>query len=233
MTSSHDDTQPRDLFGTVIPAGGPSLPDLAESMLKGLDNLTTSITDVGGLPFLGISRGGQWKFGPEQIKVREGAELAVDIRTMKHGYACWDEGELLGEQLVSVGEPLPDPRSLPATGAEWKHAVAFEALFITGPDAGTKVLYKNNSVSGLAAVKGLGNAIKAQFRVDPNRLIPVLHLRTDSYTHKKYGEIFTPVFEVVRWAGLGDAAAKPAQPAQPEAAKPSTPPVSGRRRSAA
>jgi len=30
----------------------------------------------------------------------------------------------------------------------------------------------------------------------------VVRLKKEHYQHKKYGRIFTPVFEVVRWTGL-------------------------------
>jgi hypothetical protein len=40
----------------------------------------------------------------------------------------------------------------------------------------------------------------------------VVRLKKEHYQHKKYGRIYTPVFEVVRWTGLEGAEAGDPEP---------------------
>jgi hypothetical protein len=56
--------------------------------------------------------------------------------------------------------------------------------------------------------------------------VPVVRLKKDHYSHKSYGKIYTPVFEIVEWVGM-DGAADEAAPALEEA------PAGRRRRAAA
>jgi hypothetical protein len=53
-----------------------------------------------------------------------------------------------------------------------------------------------------------------------------VRLKKDHYTHKSYGRIYTPVFEVIEWVGMDGAEAE-AAPVADEAAP------AGRRRRAA
>ena len=46
--------------------------------------------------------------------------------------------------------------------------------------------------------------------------VPVVRLKKEHYMHKKYGRIFTPVFEVVRWTGLEGTEADGPEPDAPE-----------------
>jgi len=32
--------------------------------------------------------------------------------------------------------------------------------------------------------------------------VPIVRLKKDHYTHKSYGRIFTPVFEIVEWVSM-------------------------------
>jgi hypothetical protein len=60
---------------------------------------------------------------------------------------------------------------------------------------------------------------------DQSKPVPVVKLGKDHYTHKSYGRIYTPVFEVVEWVSMsGEATEAEAEEAAP---------VAGRRRRAA
>jgi hypothetical protein len=197
------DEEKRDIFGeliTVDPDG--QLPATASDMLAGLANVSQGLAmsaGSGGLNFLGLSRSGVWQYGAENIRVSPDAELAVDLRSLKHGFSSWDDGKLLGEIMVAASEQLPLPSSLPQTGADWSQSVSVEVLFVSGSDNGLKVLYKTNSLGGRRAVMAMIDSIKRQAQADPSKVVPVIRLRASSYQHKKYGEIFTPILEIVRW----------------------------------
>jgi hypothetical protein len=73
-------------------------------------------------------------------------------------------------------------------------------------------------------VQALAVEIAAQVEKDQSKPVPVVKLGKDHYTHKSYGRIYTPVFEVVEWVSMNGEADAPAAEAAPAA---------GRRRRAA
>jgi hypothetical protein len=62
--------------------------------------------------------------------------------------------------------------------------------------------YSTTSVGGKRAVQQLGLAIATQVEKAPDRPVPVITLSKDSYQHKSYGRVFTPVFEVQEWVSM-------------------------------
>jgi hypothetical protein len=69
-------------------------------------------------------------------------------------------------------------------------------------------------------------AIANQVEADQTKPVPVVRLKKDHYSHKSYGKIYTPVFEIVEWVGMdGDSA--------PEAEAIEEAPAGRRRRAAA
>ena len=71
---------------------------------------------------------------------------------------------------------------------------------MSGEDEGLEVRYSVTSVGGKRAVQKLALDIAAQVEADQAKPVPAVKLKKDHYTHKSYGRIFTPVFEVVqRW----------------------------------
>jgi hypothetical protein len=195
----------RDIFGALIPIddSADNLPaNFAAELETGLSNLALGVAgagSIGGLPFLGISRGGSWQYGQDNVRVDPEGQAGIDVRTLKHGWISWGEGTVLGEVLVSVFEPLPTPSDLPSTGADWARCYSVEMIFIGGKDDGVKVLYKGNSNGCRKAFAALGASIQRQRLSDPAKIFPVVRLRTSSWQSRKYGEIFEPVLEIVRW----------------------------------
>jgi hypothetical protein len=59
--------------------------------------------------------------------------------------------------------------------------------------------------------------------------VPVVRLGKEHYTHKSYGRIYTPVFDIQEWVGM-DGEAEPAE--QEEAPAEAAPAPTRRRRSA-
>jgi hypothetical protein len=66
--------------------------------------------------------------------------------------------------------------------------------------------------------------IAAQVEKDQSKPVPVVRLKKDHYTHKSYGKIFTPVFEIVEWVGM-DGEAKDEAPVQQADVEPAAAPV--------
>jgi len=176
--------------------------------------------DVGpaGSVILKMDKRGDWVFGADQTEVDDGTLWAVNPFSFVHGYIAWGDGEVLGEKMVSVSQPLPEMEAAPA-GAKrgWETQVGMSLKCISGPDNGLEVRYNVTSVGGKRAVQGLAVAIAQQVESDQTKPVPVVMLKRDHYTHKSYGKIYTPVFEIQEWMsmdGKSDEKADEAAPAR-------------------
>jgi len=175
--------------------------------------------DVGpaGSVILKMDKRGDWVFGADQTEVDDGTLWAVNPFSFVHGFIAWGDGEVLGEKMVSVSQPLPEMEPAPA-GAKrgWETQVGMSLKCISGPDNGLEVRYNVTSVGGKRAVQGLAVAIATQVEKDQSKPVPVVTLKRDHYTHKSYGKIYTPVFEVQEWMSMeGGKAEAPAEDAAP------------------
>jgi hypothetical protein len=161
--------------------------------------------DVGpaGSVILKMDKRGDWVFGADQTEVDDGTLWAVNPFSFVHGFIAWGDGEVLGEKMVSVSQPLPEMEPAPA-GAKrgWETQVGMSLKCISGPDNGLEVRYNVTSVGGKRAVQGLAVAIAQQVESDQSKPVPVVTLKRDHYTHKSYGKIYTPVFEVQEWMSM-------------------------------
>jgi hypothetical protein len=176
--------------------------------------------DVGpaGSVILKMDKRGDWVFGADQTEVDDGTLWAVNPFSFVHGYIAWGDGEVLGEKMVSVSQPLPEMEAAPA-GAKrgWETQVGMSLKCISGPDNGLEVRYNVTSVGGKRAVQGLAVAIAQQVESDQTKPVPVVMLKRDHYTHKSYGKIYTPVFEIQEWMsmdGKSDEKSEDAAPAR-------------------
>jgi hypothetical protein len=175
--------------------------------------------DVGpaGSVILKMDKRGDWVFGADQTEVDDGTLWAVNPFSFVHGFIAWGDGEVLGEKMVSVSQPLPEMEPAPA-GAKrgWETQVGMSLKCISGPDNGLEVRYNVTSVGGKRAVQGLAVAIAQQVESDQSKPVPVVTLKRDHYTHKSYGKIYTPVFEVQEWMSMdGGKAEETAEEAAP------------------
>jgi hypothetical protein len=128
---------------------------------------------------------------------------------------------VLGEKLVPVTEPLPEQDAAPHGAKKgWEPQTGLSLKCISGEDAGLEARFTTTSVGGRKAVQTLAVAIAAQVEKDQSKPVPVVKLGKDHYTHKSYGRIYTPVFEVVEWVSMdGEAEAEPAAEAAPAAGR--------------
>ena len=172
-----------------------------------------------------MDRTGHWVFGADQTEAEEDARWAVNPFSFVHGFIAWGDGEVLAEKLVPVTEPIPELEAAPPGAKKgWEPQTGLSLKCISGEDAGMEARFTTTSVGGRKAVQALAVAIAAQVEKDQSKPVAIIHLGKDHYTHKSYGRIFTPVFEVVEWVGMDGEGAS-----EPEAA----PAAAGRRRRAA
>lgn len=182
--------------------------------------LSTLEKDVGpvGFVILKMDKRGDWVFGANQTEVEPEALWAVNPASFVHGYIAWGDGEVLGEKMVPLIDPMPEVGPAPA-GAEkgWQLQLGMSLKCLSGPDKDMEVRYTITSVGGKKAVQELGVAIAQQIAKDQTKPVPIVKLKTDSYKHKMYGKIFTPVFEIIEWVGMDGKGAEVEAEAEAEA----------------
>ena len=180
-----------------------------------------------GVVILKMDKTGHWVFGADQTEVEADATWAINPFSFIHGFIAWGDGEVLGEKMVSVSQPLPEMDAAPA-GAKrgWETQVGMSLKCLSGEDKDMEARFSSTSVGGKRAVQTLAVAIANQVEADQTKPVPVVRLKKDHYSHKSYGKIYTPVFEIVEWVGMdGDSA--------PEAEQIEEAPAGRRRRAAA
>ena len=181
--------------------GNAKLPS-AQSLTTALRSIE-SVVGGGGVTILKMDKTGHWVFGADQTEVEDDSTWAVNPFSFVHGYIAWGVGEVLGQKMVPVAEPLPE-MDVPPPGAErgWELQVGMSLKCMNGEDKGLEVAYSVTSVGGKRAVQKLALDIAAQVEQDQSKPVPVVRLKKEHYTHKSYGRIYTPVFEIAAWVGL-------------------------------
>jgi hypothetical protein len=167
--------------------------------------LRTLDVDAGsaGTVIIKMDKTGHWVFGAEQTEVEEGSTWAINPYSFVHGFIAWGEGEVLGENMVPVSEPLPEMGVAPANAKNgWEVQVGLSMKCLTGEDEGLEGRYSTTSRGGKRAWQELAVAIAAQVEKDQSKPVPIVRLKSDSYKHKNYGKVITPLFEVVGWMSM-------------------------------
>ena len=150
-----------------------------------------------------MDKTGHWVFGADQTEVEDDSTWAINPFSFVHGFIAWGDGEVLAEKMVSVTEPLPEMEAAPAAAKKgWEAQVGLSMKCLTGADKDMEARYTVTSVGGKRAVQTLAVAIAQQVEKDQSKPVPVVRLKKDHYTHKSYGRIYTPVFEIVEWVSM-------------------------------
>ena len=209
-----------------------NLVKFSQANLPAVSSLSTALrsitTDVGagGTVILKMDKTGHWVFGADQTEVEDDATWAVNPFSFVHGFIAWGDGEVLGEKLVSVAQPLPELDVAPPGAKKgWEPQVGMSLKCTSGEDEGMEARYTVTSVGGKRAVQTLAVAIATQVEKDQSKPVPIVRLKKDHYSHKSYGKIYTPVFEIVDWVSMDGEAQE-----EPEAAPAAEPAPTGRRR---
>jgi hypothetical protein len=210
--------------------GGANLPSVS-SLASSLRSISAGVPDGAGSVIIKMDKTGHWVFGAEQTEIEDDATWAINPFSFVHGYIAWGEGEVLGEKMVSVQQPLPElDAAPPAAKRGWEVQVGLSLKCMSGEDKDLEGRYTVTSVGGKKAVQQLALAIAAQVDKDQTKPVPVVRLKKEHYVHKSYGRIYTPVFEVIEWVGMDGAST---EPEAAEAVTDDTPSESRRRRRSA
>ena len=179
-------------------AGLPAISTLSSA----LKSISASAGPV-GVVILKMDKGGHWVFGADQTEVEDDSTWAVNPFSFVHGWIAWGDGEVLGEKMVAVSQPLPEiDEAPPGAKKGWEQQIGMSLKCLTGDDAGMEARFTTTSVGGKRGVQTIAAALAEQVDVDQTRPVPVVRLKKDHYQHKSYGKIYTPIFEIVEWVSM-------------------------------
>ena len=187
-----------------------NLPANVQNITQGLTRAAARISNASesGGQYLRLAKSGEWVYGADDVEVEEGALFALNPATISEGFIAWPEegGAPVGEEMRTIYEDPIQRGELPDVGAKWNEQVAFEAVCINGEDEGQTFIYKASSLGGRKEFAALLRSISAQYEANPGdpAVVPIIELGVDSYKHNQYGKIFTPVFEIKKWATMDD-----------------------------
>ena len=182
---------------------GANLPAV-KTMATALRSLQSEVGNTGTV-IIKMDKTGHWVFGADQTEVEDGSQWAINPFSFIHGFIAWGDGEVLGEKMVPISEPLPELDNAPG-GAKrgWEMQVGLSMKCISGDDEGMEARYTTTSVGGKRAVQTLGAAIADHIESNPAEPVAIVDLKKEHYSHKSYGRIYTPVFDIVGWMGMGN-----------------------------
>ena len=201
-----------------------SLVTFSQANLPAVSTLSSALRSIqaevgpAGVVILKMDKTGHWVFGADQTEVEDDAVWAVNPFSFVHGFIAWGDGEVLGEKMTSVSNPLPALDEAPPQAKKgWESQVGMSLKCISGEDKGMEARFTTTSVGGKRAVQTLAVALAEQVEKDQTKPVPVVRLKKDHYAHKSYGKIYTPVFELVEWVSI-DGEEPALVKAEPEAA---------------
>ena len=196
----------------LVAFAGSNLPSV-QSLSTALRSMETESSAVSAI--LKMDRTGHWVYGAGENEVEAESTWAVNPFSFVHGFICWGEGEVLGEKMVNITHPLPELDAAPTGGKRgWETQVGMSLKCLTGEDKGMEVRYSTTSVGGKRSVQALAVAIAGQVDEDQTKPVPVITLKKEFYQHKAYGKIYTPLFDVTEWVGLGGEEPEPEEVAE-------------------
>jgi hypothetical protein len=182
------------------------LATFSKANLPALTSALRNLQPVGGdvgVAIIKMDKGGHWVFGAEQTEIEEGSTWAVNPLSFVHGFIAWGDGEVLAEKMVSIANPLPElDEAPPGAKKGWESQVGMSLKCVSGEDKGMEARYTVTSVGGKRAVQTLAVALADQVEKDQSKPVAIVRLKKDSYQHKSYGKIYTPVFEIVEWMSM-------------------------------
>ena len=176
--------------------------------LPQVNSLTAALRNLqpasgGGFAILKMDKTGHWVYGADQTEVEDDSIWAVNPFSFVHGYIAWGDGVVLAEKMTSISNPKPPIDAAPAGATRgWEDQIGLSLKCVSGEDAGLEVRYSSTSVGGKRADQELGTKLAEQVDKDQTKPVAMVLLKKEHYQHKSYGKIFTPIFDIQKWASM-------------------------------
>ncbi len=162
----------------------------------------------GGKQYLKLLKnGGYWVYGQKDTEVEEGSLWAINPMSLQTGFVAWKGGQPVGKRMGSIFNAPITRDELTDVGAKWDEAVSFELVCTSGEDVGVECEYNANSYGGRKAFTDLMDALMKQSAIDADKIVPIVEMSADEYTHKEYGLTYNPVFNIKDWGSMSQGAA--------------------------
>jgi len=175
-----------------------------QALVHALRSLELDI-GLGGVAIIKMDKTGAWVLGAEQTEIEADSLWAVNPFSFMHGYIAWGDGEVLGEVMASVSQPLPEVEAAPEGAKKgWEAQRGMLMKCMGGEHRGLEARYTVTSVGGRRAIQMLASDIAEQVEKDYSKPVPVVKLGRTRYQHKSYGRIYTPEFALEKWVGLDE-----------------------------
>jgi len=150
--------------------------------------------------FIKMGKDGRWTLGADELEIEEDAEWAVNPFSFVTGWSAFDNNSnRVGEEMRPMSEPPITQGELPHVNGKWAAQVGFQLKCLHGKDEGSEAVYYARSRGGMEAVVLLLEEVYKRLEDNDAACVPVISLLNDSYKHKKYGKIYTPVLKIVEW----------------------------------
>ena len=211
MTNHDPNHDPDNPIAPAASAGAMISLEALGAVLNTVD--TATIAGRSGLPMLQFKREGDgtWSHGQRRTVVEDGSRWAVNPMTFRRGFICFADKKVVGERLLPVSQPMPDPSELPDHGFPWVQQWAVNLKCLDGADAGVEVIYKPTTVGGVQAIVGLVEEVRDRLNggVHGGKVSPIVHLGKYDYSSAQYGRIWAPLLDVLTWISLDGPAPAP------------------------
>ena len=190
--------------------GGHQLPD-RKKQVESLAALSAAKNALTGKALLKMDKSsGVWNFGVDNEKLAHGTVLIANPASLQSGYIAWYQAKVEGEVMQSHALGPVDPQKLGPvnsgsvppgkklpSGKGWETQVSID--LITRSDIPLSLVYKTSSVGGLKAILTLAGEISFGMNENPARVYPLVEIGVDSYEHKEFGTVYTPVLAIIGW----------------------------------
>lgn len=204
---------------TALATIGFNIPESADEILENFGK-NMALPEHKGIANLQVNgNSGEVTFGlSDREEVDEGAAFVVDVASFIHGYRLWlskPDGAFAppcevmapeaSETLEQIKARLPSKESLlpltPSNNGDWKEALGFRLLGISGNVTGTAVEYVTDARGAIGEIGKLVGAIKRQRTANPGAVYPVVRIVPEAFTTKKFKSktSYKPTFRIVEF----------------------------------
>jgi hypothetical protein len=181
---------------------GVNLPSV-QALTSALRVVAADVGGASGTVILKCDKTGHWVFGADQTEIEEDSIWAVNPNSFVHGFIAWGKGEVLGEKMVGVNEPLPELSPAPAAAERgWEKQVGMTLACTNGEDEGLQARFSATSAGGKKMWAAVAIAVAEQVDKDPANCVPLVRLTSEHYMHKQYGRVYNPIANIIGWTSL-------------------------------
>lgn len=166
---------------------------LAKGMASALGELATS-----DATHLKMEKTGGWIFGADEIDIDPNTTWVVHPGSLRRGFICWEDAQIIGEEMALLSAVPIMLSDLPETGKKWDTQIGFDVRCMSDHD-GIALAYSASSKGAQRAFKTLVAAILGRINAKEEAYWPIVTLESESYKHKTYGKIYNPKFVIDEW----------------------------------